>query len=89
LKKSRFNDFCCWTLKNKEFLIHDKLYLVLVAFLLFTLVIFFGCSSQSPKCIDVTSYDYNWENDMRCTRSDGSTFYTDYAGAREFEKNNR
>jgi len=53
------------------------------------LVIFFGCSSQSPKCIDVTSYDYNWENDMRCTRSDGSTFYTDYAGAREFEKNNR
>ena len=33
------------------------------------------------KCTDVTSYDYNWQNDMLCTRRDGSTFYTDYQGA--------
>jgi micrococcal nuclease len=37
------------------------------------------------KCEDVTSYDYNWDNDMKCTRSDGSIFYTDYAGAERFE----
>lgn len=36
-------------------------------------------------CEDVTTYDYNWDNDMKCTRSDGSTFYTDYAGAERFE----
>ena len=39
------------------------------------------------RCEDVTSYDYNWDNDMKCTRSDGSTFYTDYAGAERFERN--
>lgn len=40
-----------------------------------------------PKgsCEDVTSYDYNWDNDMLCTRPDGSTFYTDYAGAEAYE----
>jgi len=47
--------------------------------------------SVKPKynagCIDVTSYDYNWKNDMLCTRPDGSRFYTDYAGARYFESN--
>ena len=37
------------------------------------------------RCKDVTSYDWNWNNDMKCRRSDGSTFYTDYAGARRFE----
>ena len=36
-------------------------------------------------CIDVTSYDNNWNNDMKCTRPDGTVFYTDYAGAREYE----
>jgi hypothetical protein len=33
------------------------------------------------ECVDVTSYDYDWSNDMRCTRPDGSVFYTDYEGA--------
>lgn len=36
------------------------------------------------RCEDVTSYDYNWDNDMRCTRPDGSVFYTDYAGAAQY-----
>ncbi len=37
-----------------------------------------------PKitCKDVTSYDHNWNNDVFCTRADGSTFYTNYAGGR-------
>lgn len=43
--------------------------------------------SAAGTCEDVTSYDYNWDNDMKCTRSDGSTFYTDYAGAERFERN--
>ena len=38
------------------------------------------------RCKDVTSYDWNWYNDMKCRRSDGSTFYTDYAGAERFER---
>lgn len=37
--------------------------------------------NSSPTCIDVTSYDYNWNNDMLCTRPDGSRYYTSYAGA--------
>lgn len=36
-------------------------------------------------CVDVTSHDQNWDNDMRCTRPDGSTFSTSYEGARRFE----
>ncbi len=35
-------------------------------------------------CIDVTSYDQNWDNDMLCTRPDGSEFYTDYEGASKY-----
>lgn len=44
--------------------------------------------TDSPKttCQDVTSYDYNWDNDMFCTRPDGSTFYTSYQGAEEAEQ---
>lgn len=38
----------------------------------------------AKHCEDVTSYDYNWDNDMLCTRPDGSTFYTDYDGARAY-----
>jgi|tagenome__1003787_1003787.scaffolds.fasta_scaffold20672862_1 hypothetical protein len=38
------------------------------------------------RCKDVTSYDWNWDNDMKCRRSDGSIFYTDYAGAERFER---
>lgn len=33
------------------------------------------------SCRDVTSYDYNWDNDMLCTNPDGSQFYTSYEGA--------
>jgi hypothetical protein len=36
-------------------------------------------------CEDVTSFDWNWDNDMLCTRPDGSTFLTDYARARRYE----
>lgn len=43
-------------------------------------------SSGGTTCEDVTSIDYNWKNDMKCTRSDGSVFYTDYAGARRAEQ---
>lgn len=35
-------------------------------------------------CRDVTSLDHNWDNDMLCTRPDGTQFYTSYDGARRF-----
>lgn len=38
----------------------------------------------TQRCIDVTSYDYDWSNDMQCTRSDRSIFYTSYSGAEAF-----
>lgn len=38
----------------------------------------------SPSCVDVTSYDYNWDNDMLCTNPDGSQYYTSYEGARGY-----
>jgi hypothetical protein len=46
-----------------------------------------GCSDEpsAGECTDVTSIDYNWDNDMLCKRQDGSTFHTDYGGAEEFE----
>jgi hypothetical protein len=43
----------------------------------------FGCGHVRG----VTTYDYKWDNDMKCTRSDGSIFYTDYDGAERFERN--
>lgn len=36
-------------------------------------------------CVDVTSYDYNWNNDMLCTSSTGERRYTSYEGARALE----
>ena len=36
------------------------------------------------RCVDVTSYDYNWDNDMLCTRPDGTQFHTDYDGANAY-----
>lgn len=33
------------------------------------------------RCWDVTSYDFDWGNDVLCQRIDGSQFYTSYAGA--------
>lgn len=41
-------------------------------------------NSFSKKCDDVTSYDYNWNNDMLCVREDGTKFYTDYNSAKKF-----
>lgn len=43
--------------------------------------------SSGRTCADVTSYDYNWDNDMLCTRLDGTRFYTNYAGADAFLSN--
>ncbi len=45
-----------------------------------------GAEEPTPdkKCVDVTTLDDNWDNDMLCTRRDGTTFYTDYAGAKDF-----
>ncbi len=38
------------------------------------------------SCIDVTSHDYNWSNDMLCITSDGRTQYTSYSGARSLKR---
>lgn len=62
--------------------------LALLTILFISLFLFSGCGKKW-KCVDVTSIDYNRDNDMKCTRLDGSRFYTDYAGAKEFEENNR
>jgi len=37
-------------------------------------------ADSDSKCTDVTSYDYDWDDDVLCTRPDGSQFYTNYAG---------
>jgi uncharacterized protein YabE (DUF348 family) len=38
------------------------------------------------RCLDVTSYDYNWQNDMMCTSSTGEKRYTSYSGAEALER---
>ena len=61
---------------------------VVVATLAFSLAYSLAACSDEPAagtCMDQTTYDYNWDNDMLCTRLDGSTFETDYRGAEEFE----
>jgi hypothetical protein len=45
-----------------------------------------AAAPEAGKCEDVTTYDYDWDNDMLCTRPDGSVFYTDYEGAERFER---
>ena len=41
------------------------------------------CSkSSSWDCKDVTSYDNNWNNDMKCTSSDWTVKYTSYEWAK-------
>ena len=37
------------------------------------------------SCIDVTSYDRNWNNDMFCVSSKGREKFTSYEGARILE----
>ena len=41
-------------------------------------------NTSTVSCRDVTSYDYNWDNDMLCTRPDGTQFYTSYDGANQY-----
>lgn len=36
--------------------------------------------SAGTHCIDVTSYDYNWDNDMLCTRPDRSKILHELRG---------
>lgn len=36
------------------------------------------------RCWDVTSFDYNWNNDVLCEGVDGTRFYTSYEGADAF-----
>lgn len=40
---------------------------------------------RGTTCIDVTSYDNDWSNDMKCTKPDGTVFYTDYSGAEKYQ----
>jgi len=46
----------------------------------------FGCVNSSQnngrKCIDVTSYDHNRNNDMKCTSSKWAVQYTSYEWAK-------
>lgn len=48
-----------------------------------TIVVQHFCQTQK-FCDDVTSIDYNWDNDVRCTRQDGTSFYTNYENAKSF-----
>lgn len=41
-------------------------------------------AENKTNCKDVTSYDYNWNNDMLCTRPDGTQFYTSYNDAQSY-----
>ena len=48
-----------------------------------TMVVQHFCATQN-YCDNVTSYDYDLNNDVLCTRKDGSRFYTSYGGANAF-----
>lgn len=37
------------------------------------------------SCTDVTSYNYDWQDDVYCTAPDGTQFYTSYEGASYYE----
>lgn len=41
--------------------------------------------TETWSCEDVTSYDRNWNNDMKCISSKGRQRYTSYEGARQLE----
>ena len=43
-----------------------------------------GVAPPIRRCWDVTSYDYDWGNDMLCRNLDGTKFSTNYAKARAF-----
>lgn len=44
-----------------------------------------GAGSGRAHCVDVTSMDHNWDNDMLCYRPNGKRFYTSYEGAARFK----
>ena len=64
--------------------------LIFIALLLMSILIL-GCwnsnnsSQETWSCKDVTSYDHNWNNDMKCTSSKGNVKYTSYEWARVLE----
>lgn len=74
-----------------------KKWIILVCCLL--LLMLGGCNNDKEKtdmtvnvadietwsCEDVTSYDRNWNNDMKCVSSKGRQKYTSYEGARQLE----
>lgn len=39
---------------------------------------------SKTTCIDLTTYDYDWENDYLCRNPDGSEFYTSQEGAQNY-----
>lgn len=41
-----------------------------------------GAAESGSSCADVTSVDYDWDDDVMCTRPDGTRFYTNYGGGR-------
>lgn len=46
-----------------------------------------GPAESDSTCNDVTSIDYDWDDDVLCTRPDGSQFYTNYAGGSAADSN--
>lgn len=46
-----------------------------------------GADESDSTCTDVTSYDYDWDDDVLCTRPDGTQFYTNYAGGDASDSN--
>jgi hypothetical protein len=50
----------------------------------------FSVTDMSPDvikttCIDLTTHDYNWENDYLCRNPDGSEFYTSQENAQNYQ----
>ncbi len=41
---------------------------------------------KKEYCVDVTSYDNNRDNDMKCYKSNGEVFFTNYETAEVFEE---
>ncbi len=63
-----------------------KMKKILFISLLCIVIFIVWCWSSSIKqtwtCIDVTSYDRNWDNDMKCTSSNWEVQYTSYEWAK-------
>ena len=63
---------------------NSKVLFVIVLATISCFILWCGNSSwnNNRKCIDVTSYDNNRNNDMKCTSSDWSIKYTSYEWAK-------